>query len=283
MTEGRSKKTRERNNREPGTAGAPTSPGSPPGRRPAILSVILAGLGLLVPLVLFFYPPSSYTKFFYGLFRTSVSAGEWLQVAAIVLGFASRWMLKRSRAKRRDRRWARAGIIMGFCFLIALIALERIKYFDIVLGVADTKSDFRQLEVHLESYYIDHNTYPPAVDENGKIIPYEPGGASVSAGYLPWLLTTPVAYADLLPRDPCYHPRWSKAPLYRYATNGKDCWILTGPGTDRIPEIPIEEYPSPGMGSCQFKKFMSQFGGPAIQYDGTNGLISTGDILRVGP
>jgi hypothetical protein len=48
-------------------------------------------------------------------------------------------------------------------------------------------------------------------------------------------------------------------------------------------DILVADYPYPATGNCSFKTFMTQFGGPAIEYDGTNGTTSSGDVLRVGP
>jgi hypothetical protein len=148
--------------------------------------------------------------------------------------------------------------------------------------VARAKAEIRNLAVNLEVYYIDHKTYPPAVGIDGGIIPLDRNGTAVSAGYVPWMLTTPVAYTSSLPSDP-YHKTASGNGPYRYATNGLSCWILTSRGPDEDIDIPIEEFPYPRKGNCQFRKFMSPWGGPAIEYDGTNGTASSGDILRVGP
>jgi hypothetical protein len=58
---------------------------------------------------------------------------------------------------------------------------------------------------------------------------------------------------------------------------------MTSRGPDLDDDMPIEQYPSPGVGDCRFRKFVTQFGGPAIEYDGTNGTMSSGDVMRVGP
>ncbi len=157
------------------------------------------------------------------------------------------------------------------------------------------KSEMRNLSVALEAYRIDHNRYPPAVDEHGKIIPYAGDGSVVSSGYSPVLLTTPIVYVVTLPTDPFHSydpPRYKgvftrKTEItmpYRYATNGVRCWIFVSCGPDRDEDMAIEEYPSNEHAACDLKRFLSQYGkGTAVEYDATNGTASSGDVLRVGP
>jgi hypothetical protein len=150
--------------------------------------------------------------------------------------------------------------------------------------VARAKSEMRNLAVNLETYYIDHNTYPPAVDEEGGIVPFGGNGSKVSAGYTPWLLTTPIAYTAVLPSDPFHEGENGEYMLYRYATNGAYCWILTSQGPDSDMDVEIAEYPKPNQTQCNPREFFSQYGvGSAIEYDATNGTKSSGDIFRVGP
>lgn len=150
--------------------------------------------------------------------------------------------------------------------------------------VARARSEIRNLAVNLETYYIDHNTYPPAVDENGTVVPLGELGASVSAGYVPWMLTTPIAYTATLPVDPDHEKEDGTNALYRYATNGIQCWVLAGHGPDKDGDVEVADYPSPNSGQCNWRSFVSHFGiGSAVEYDATNGTTSSGDVLRVGP
>jgi hypothetical protein len=145
-------------------------------------------------------------------------------------------------------------------------------------------SQIRNLAVNLETYYIDHNLYPPAVAETGRMVPFAPDGSTVSSGYVPWMLTTPIAYTAMLPEDR-FHPKPDGSfSTYRYATNGTACWIMTSNGPDGDADIKVEEYPVPSKGNCSWKTFMSQFGvGNAIEFDASNGAMSSGDVVRVGP
>jgi hypothetical protein len=123
--------------------------------------------------------------------------------------------------------------------------------------VGRAKAEIRNLAVNLEDYYIDHNTYPPPVDLEGNIIPFEASENGISAGYVPWMLTTPKAYTMSIPWDPFHWREKVGEGPYRYATNGLKCWIMTSRGPDMDDDIPIEQYPVPEIGACKFRQFMS--------------------------
>jgi hypothetical protein len=142
----------------------------------------------------------------------------------------------------------------------------------------------RNLGFNLETYYMDHGEYPPAVDANGAMVPIDPSGSSVSSGYVPWMLTTPISYRQEIPVDGFSFGQSGGAFGYRYATDGVSCWILAGNGPDGDVDVQVRDYPDPAKGNCEWERFASHFGiGDAIEYDGTNGVMSNGDIMRVGP
>jgi type II secretory pathway pseudopilin PulG len=149
---------------------------------------------------------------------------------------------------------------------------------------ARARSEIRNLAVCLETYYIDHNTYPPATTENGELLPLNEDGSAVSSGYVPWMLTTPISYMTSLPVDQFHEKEDGTNALYRYATNGLACWIVASHGPDKDADVELADYPAPNRGKCQWKSFVSHFGvGDAIEFDPTNGSTSSGDIMRVGP
>jgi len=149
--------------------------------------------------------------------------------------------------------------------------------------VANAKREIRNLAVNLETYYIDHNSYPPAVDATGRPVPLGESGEGVSAGFVPWMLTTPIPYASSIPSDPFVQGGFYPINTFRYATNGISCWIMTSDGPDRAVDISVADFPYPATGNCNYRTFMSHYGGPALEYEGTNGTVSPGDIIRVGP
>lgn len=144
------------------------------------------------------------------------------------------------------------------------------------------KSEIRNLAVALELYYDDHRSYPPAVNEKGEAIPFATEGHSISAGFVSWMLTTPEAYAGSIPFDPFRDKKiagWARA--YRYATDGKTGWILASRGPDREFDMDLAAYITDA--SCDITRYLTQFGGTQVEYDPTNGSLSTGDIYRTGP
>ena len=208
----------------------------------------------------------------------------------IFFGFLTRLQAKRIPAKRIAANLALAGIILG-C-VSPIVAFQTYKYQwrrgATYSRVSRAKSEMRDLSVALEAYRIDRSVYPPAADEDGNVIPYDEDG--VSSGYTPWMLTTPKVYMGARPLD-SFH-RWAeKQPnrpppvvFYRYATNGLCCWIMMSYGPDLDEDMSIEDYVDTKKGNCDLQLFLSQYGkGDAIQYDSTNGVFSSGDIVRVGP
>ena len=96
------------------------------------------------------------------------------------------------------------------------------------------------------------------------------------------MLTTPVDHQSSIPFDPFAPKRDSYwARTYRYATNGKTCWILTSLGEDKDADMVVEDYIRSASGDIRL--YLFQFGGPYVEYDPTNGTISDGDVFRTGP
>jgi hypothetical protein len=146
------------------------------------------------------------------------------------------------------------------------------------------ETEMRNVGLALEAYYIDNNVYPPPVDENGKPGTVRMDGSVISAGYLPWMLTTPVAYTARIPEDPYHQREDGTHPPYRYATNGVACWITASDGPDKDVDVNVGDYPNPEKGKCSWTFFAEHLGfGDAVQYDATNGTVSSGDLMRVGP
>jgi type II secretory pathway pseudopilin PulG len=144
--------------------------------------------------------------------------------------------------------------------------------------VARAMSDVRTLTVALEAYRIDMNAYPIPVDEVG--VQVKPDENGVLTGFLATSLTTPIEYIVDLPMDP-----FAEGYTYRYSTDLLRCWILGSPGPDKVMDGDISAYPDMKRGSCDLTKFLSSYGqgGEFIVYDTSNGTVSPGDVIRVGP
>lgn len=164
-------------------------------------------------------------------------------------------------------------------------------------NVARAKAEMRTLAVALESYYIDHESYPLPVDEYGVTITTSEGEELVAVtGYIPTCLTTPIAYLSTLPEDPFggVTGQGTKRARYRYSTSPANSWLIVSVGPDGRAQVDMLDYVE------------RQDGGPANQgdipllipslgitpysprvsgwiYDPTNGIRSDGDIFRTGP
>ncbi len=137
-------------------------------------------------------------------------------------------------------------------------------------------NNMRLLAVALECYYIDNNTYPPAMDSRGNLVC---NSQSFSIGYTPWLLTTPTAYVESLPYDP-----FNPGMYYHLGVNYLQVWIMTSHGPDHDQDMQDQPYVDPKLqGWGQIREYLSQYSGTYVEYDPTNGTYSSGDIFRTGP
>jgi hypothetical protein len=163
--------------------------------------------------------------------------------------------------------------------------------------VSRVMNDMRSMATGIESYYVDHDSYPPtrpftemslsaseSLRKSGeRLTTVEAGKGGVLSG-----LTTPVAYLGAVPTDPFSAPpqrrlvysgrffthSWNqgRAPFAYYADAGG--WILISPGMDLKYDLdPARDYDS-SMTQPSAKLLMKA-------YDPTNGSESAGDIFRV--
>ncbi|MBX3730500.1 MAG: type II secretion system protein GspG [Candidatus Sumerlaeia bacterium] len=151
--------------------------------------------------------------------------------------------------------------------LFVVIALWRTPGKSVLSNWSRARADMQALAVALESFYLDHNAYP-SPEPHPVLRPdqFADGLAALPAG-----LTTPVAYVTARPTDPFQ----GRAMPYIYHASGRG-WLLVSPGPDgRFGILPARDFdssepqPSPRL--------------IGLTYDPTNGLISSGDIWRVGP
>jgi hypothetical protein len=131
------------------------------------------------------------------------------------------------------------------------------------------------------AYQSDHGFLPAAVDREGKAVAFSDNGFRVSAGYLPWRLTTPVTYLNRLPLDPYSARKKGDRIPYRYATDGESRWIFASDGLDKDADIPLADYIDPKKGGRGWYNFQTRPApGDAVSYDSSNGVFSSGDIVR---
>lgn len=127
----------------------------------------------------------------------------------------------------------------------------------------------RQLHIALENQYLRHLRYPAAVDAEGRNADFDPG---YTIGLAPW---------KLLSKDQARGKTLELARQTRYASDGKYRWILCHPGPDEGIETDLAVWVSQAEGDPE--KDAQSYPEGFIEYDPTNGAISLGDIVRIGP
>ena len=175
-------------------------------------------------------------------------------------------------------------IVVAIIAILAAIAVPNFLEAQTRAKVSRVKTDMRSLAVALESYAVDNNNYPYAVN----------GGNS---GHFPLTVTTPIAYMTSLPIDIFRTFAASSATLaadqrsfiyWRFISDQAKAATLSGTDSDEWGGATI----APGLTSFDRwgrwvmtsfgpdKKNSNALGGISNLYDPTNGTVSDGDIAR---
>ncbi len=137
--------------------------------------------------------------------------------------------------------------------------------------IARAQQDLQVLESAVEWYFMDHKRYPESTDAAVLSNPQGPKEEGLLR------LMSPIRYIDRLPEDRFQDSMLDKNELlYEFgsggnpASNGKriEAWLLVSRGPDRV------------MDSRHIDTF--PLGSVVIEYSPTNGLKSTGDMVRYG-
>lgn len=204
-------------------------------------------------------------------------------------------------------------IVVAIIAILAAIAVPNFLESQARSKVSRTMADMRSLATGLESYMVDNNHYPfqgavtpmnnPTrvvipVGVSGTSDPNDPMGGSPQKRYnkfIPYILTTPVAYMSILHEDPFATKMIGPQPASRYYfyNNLDDSidWMLTDGG--KTPQqIANMLYKREAWGPWTLISNGPDLDRLDIQgnvvgtnlthgfYDPTNGTISNGDILR---
>ena len=187
-------------------------------------------------------------------------------------------------------------IVIAIIAILALIAVPNFLESQVRAKVARSEADMRSLAAGLEAYFVDFNAYP--------IVPPWPDGGWDNP--IAWLvpLTTPVGHITLLPKyvwKPVamniggkrvmvdyydYKDRWSwdkgcaawgGQPWWVWDRTDNHRWALYAVGPDaQINYHPgVWLWPSPPEALAP--------GANQLPYDPTNGTMSLGDLIRLGP
>ena len=175
-------------------------------------------------------------------------------------------------------------VVVGIIAILALIALPNYLLAQTRAKTAAVKSDLRVLAGGLEMYLTDSNHYPPASGVGWYYT--SPFANPVSRRLI--LLTTPVSYLTSVPGDR-FPPREGYAvpdpePYDTYDYVDADAFPplgsgITSGGAYRIASAGPDLYQAYG-GRPFYQVDANEVG---VEYDPTNGVISQGDIVRVGP
>jgi len=194
-------------------------------------------------------------------------------------------------------------IVVAIIAILAAIAVPNFLEAQVRSKVSRTKADMRSVVVAMEAYFVDNNGYPRHSDFNNT--------RPIDQQYYWWSpLTTPVAYMTSMPRDVFQSPfsalgfavtPWGGGyfhydPIYNtWDGYMSDTW---GPWDGFVPEMRNRGFWytlwSPGPdGDHDFAGTTGAgWGRPpgnnkasamACFYDPTNGTVSSGDIIKIGP
>lgn len=185
-------------------------------------------------------------------------------------------------------------IVVAIIAILALIAVPNFLEAQVRSKVARVRTDMRSVSVAIEAYFVDWNGYPPHRDFPSWPVPPD---------FRPWFaaLTTPVAYITTMPTDPFSNPfpKGAVVPSANYFhydplrnTYGREGgppydWMPSwwGPWPGFVDDMRARGFWyvlwSPGPDGIH--DFYLNDRGPGAFYDPTNGTVSSGDIVRLGP
>ncbi|MGI8905130.1 MAG: prepilin-type N-terminal cleavage/methylation domain-containing protein [Candidatus Sumerlaeaceae bacterium] len=190
-------------------------------------------------------------------------------------------------------------IVVAIIAILAMIAIPSLLSAQTRSKVSRVKADQRTMAVAIEAYATDQKDYP-GVDFPNMAVPH-----GLSANYPAAGMTTPVAYLTSIPNDPfggTLSPEDSQGSNlnYWYATKTfyEDTtrhvlypWLVTyDAGSADAPGLYTPKWNLQSRGpDLILKKRAGGYGNLEVdqpmkwQYDPSNGTVSAGNIVRVGP
>lgn len=167
-------------------------------------------------------------------------------------------------------------IVAIVTFLISGLWTPSINWASVRSQVARTRADMRVFAAALDSYHVEHGTFPisTTVQSSGAMWKSDSPMPTFSS---PFGLTTPVAYITTLIPDPFRYLKEERT--YSYYRWNDNAFILIGAGPNCFFDIKPDDLSAlkPGANGVLPEKLIQ------YRYDSTNGVISAGDIYMVGP
>lgn len=127
----------------------------------------------------------------------------------------------------------------------------------------------RQLHIALEERFLQMNSYPEALNAQGKGTGF---GEGYTLGLAPW---------KLLPAKKTPDRVYEKVKQTYYCSSGRGGWILAYPGPDGQVDVDLVAWIRDASGTLELYRQTRPEG--LLEYDPTNGAMSRGDVLRTGP
>lgn len=207
-------------------------------------------------------------------------------------------------------------IVVAIIAILAAIAVPNFLEAQVRAKVSRAKADMRTLATGIESYAVDNNVYPmlvaktsttvtpassPATLVDGPSVFYA-GSTGVSSRYI-WI-TSPIAYITSVFRDPFINAtvRFALDPVSLTPIDGYDTYDYVDARSLSLNSTILGTNQQRGYAACSGASWhvvsagpdqINAFGGGqsnydalirsrGVDYDPTNGTVSTGDIVRIG-
>jgi prepilin-type N-terminal cleavage/methylation domain-containing protein len=189
-------------------------------------------------------------------------------------------------------------IVVAIIAILAAIAVPNFLEAQVRSKNSRVKADMRSIATGIESYRVDTNHYPP--DRLYYQLTLSWPGDRLDATLYLQVMTTPIAYMSSVPNDVYPNATWGGAFLGKPAEKWYTYWgkewrdfMLafnpTFPNTGRVWSL-TSTGPDRGYNFGEYMVFsepilnnVSAWGMVGCLYDPTNGTVSAGDIVRVGP
>ncbi|MBE7560165.1 prepilin-type N-terminal cleavage/methylation domain-containing protein [bacterium] len=158
-------------------------------------------------------------------------------------------------------------IVVAIISVLAAIAVPNFLHAQVRAKLAHCQENMRTVATALEAYCVDYLAYPP---ERGPHLSSDDGMAQ--------LLTTPVPYLKSLPVNHFVTQEdWNRQHWWQYGlAPAGDGWCLESPGADLVESLPEARFYLETLATSRFAYILGS-------YDPSNGLRSSGDIVRFGP
>ncbi len=162
-------------------------------------------------------------------------------------------------------------IVVAIIGILAAIAVPNFLNAQMRAKVSRTVADMQAVSTSLEQYYLDHNSYVEDHDW--------PSGGMDERGL--FRLTAPMAYMSSLPRD-----AFGGGPAGNYSEDNETFEFGSGNASRAGKQWPAQAYIIISAGPDRDEEVSGNdgfpFGTTVRSYDSSNGLSSTGDIVRMG-